>query len=57
MMDAWIAFARSGDPNVDDLPHWDRYEPSRRATLIFDRECTLEHAPFDAERAAWDGLL
>jgi para-nitrobenzyl esterase len=57
MMDAWIAFARSGDPNVDDLPHWDRYEPGRRATLIFDRECTLEDAPFDAERAAWDGLF
>ncbi len=57
MMDAWIAFARSGDPNVDDLPDWAPYDSRRRATMIFDRECALDDAPLDAERAAWDGLL
>lgn len=57
MMDAWLAFARSGDPNGGDLPRWDPYDAKRRATLVFDRECALEDAPLDAERRAWEGLI
>jgi para-nitrobenzyl esterase len=51
MMDAWIAFARSGDPG------WPAYDAERRATRLFDRADQLGHAPHDPERAAWDGLL
>jgi len=57
MMDAWIAFARGGDPSHAGLPAWPAYDGARRATLVFDRECALEHAPLDAERAAWDGVI
>ena len=57
MMDAWLAFARGGDPNHADLPDWAPYDADRRATLIFDREPGVSLAPFDAERSAWDGLL
>ena len=28
----------------------------RRATMIFDRERELAHAPDDEERAAWDDI-
>jgi len=57
MMDAWLAFARGGDPNHADLPDWAPYDTERRTTLIFDREPGVSLAPFDAERSAWDGLL
>jgi len=57
MMDTWIAFTRSGQPTHDGVPHWPAYETRARATLVFDRECPLVHAPLDAERAAWDGIL
>ncbi len=57
MMDAWIAFARNGEPGHEDLPAWARYDAAKRATLVFDRECELAHAPLDAERAAWDGVI
>jgi para-nitrobenzyl esterase len=57
MMQAWIAFAREGDPGTADLPDWPAYDAERRATLIFDREPELAHAPWDEERAAWDDII
>ncbi len=35
MMNAWTAFARTGDPNHPGLPDWPAYEPEQRATLLF----------------------
>jgi para-nitrobenzyl esterase len=57
MMDAWLAFARRGDPNHPGLPRWEPYDTRRRATLCFDRRCSLAEDPFAAERRAWEGLL
>ncbi len=57
MMDAWLAFARGGDPGHRELPAWPRYDTERRATLVFDRKSELAHAPLDAERAVWDAIL
>ena len=37
MQDAWIAFARTGDPNHDALPEWPVYEGDSRSTMRFDR--------------------
>jgi para-nitrobenzyl esterase len=56
MQDAWLAFARTGDPSTPELGHWPRYDAGRRATMLFGRECGVEHAPFEAERAFWDEL-
>ena len=36
MMDAWISFARTGDPNHPSLPDWPPYERANRATMVFD---------------------
>ncbi len=54
MQDAWLAFARSGDPGHSGLDAWPRYDATRRATMLFGEECRVEHAPFEAERAFWD---
>jgi para-nitrobenzyl esterase len=58
-MDAWIAFARSGDPRHPGLPggRFDPYDLERRATLMLGRECGVELDPGSAERQAWDGIL
>ena len=57
MMDAWIAFARSGDPTHPELPDWPTYDARTRVTMLFDQNCERCDAPLDAERAAWDGIL
>jgi para-nitrobenzyl esterase len=36
MQRAWAAFALSGDPNHEALPHWPRYDVARRVTMRFD---------------------
>jgi para-nitrobenzyl esterase len=35
---AWIAFARSGNPNNPAIPHWPAYSVAERATMVFDIE-------------------
>jgi para-nitrobenzyl esterase len=57
MMDAWLGFARVGDPSHSGIGAWSAYDATSRATMLFGRDSALERAPFDAERAAWDGIL
>jgi para-nitrobenzyl esterase len=45
MSDAWIAFARTGNPNTAALPDWPRYETGRRPTMIFDVEPRVVNDP------------
>jgi para-nitrobenzyl esterase len=47
--EAWIAFARSGDPNHAGLPSWPRYDAARGALMVFDNECVVKD---DYDRAA-----
>jgi carboxylesterase type B len=54
MSDAWIAFARAGNPNHDGLPDWRPYDLETRATMLFDRgKCELAPDPWGRERRAW----
>jgi para-nitrobenzyl esterase len=48
--EAWVRFARSGDPNHDGLPHWPAYSGATCPTMIFDNECTLRNNPDAKER-------
>jgi para-nitrobenzyl esterase len=50
MSDAFIAFARGGDPNNAQLPQWRPYELSSRATMLFDVEPKLVEDPRGGER-------
>ncbi len=53
VMDAWLAFARSGEPGHSGLPRWERYEPKRRSTMELGAEPSLIDAPMERERRAW----
>ncbi len=54
---AWIAFARTGDPNHDGLPQWLSYDLHERSTMHFDVVCELQSDPAPEQRAAWDGVI
>jgi para-nitrobenzyl esterase len=54
MSRAWLAFARSGNPNHEGIPAWPPYSTERRSTMIFDDQCQIENDPYSAERLAWD---
>ena len=54
MAGAWLAFARTGDPNHDGLADWPPYDLDDRPTMLFGREsCEVAHDPWGAERLAW----
>jgi para-nitrobenzyl esterase len=56
MQDAWLAFARTGEPGHAGLPDWSCYDGKQRATMRLGAECRTENAPLEAERAVWDAL-
>jgi para-nitrobenzyl esterase len=45
MSSAWIAFAKSGNPNRAGLPEWPPYTPENRQTMLLDTECTVVSDP------------
>jgi para-nitrobenzyl esterase len=55
MQDAWLAFARTGDPSCESLGKWPRYS-KRRETMVLGKECHVEEAPYDEERQAWEPI-
>jgi para-nitrobenzyl esterase len=54
---AWLAFARTGDPNHDGLPAWPAYESGRRATMELGTTCEVHDDPRAAARVLWDGVI
>ena len=56
MQTAWINFARYGNPNGKDAENWKRFDTNERATMIFDRKCTLITDPDQVQRKAWEGV-
>ena len=43
--DAWINFARKGDPNHSGLPKWPAYSADAGPVMIFDKKCEVKNDP------------
>jgi para-nitrobenzyl esterase len=57
MQDAWIAFARTGNPQTPALAGWQPYTADRRTTMLLGLTCGPVEAPFEAERRIWDARV
>lgn len=42
MSNAWISFARTGNPNHKGLPNWPAFDAANTATMHFDNACAVK---------------
>jgi para-nitrobenzyl esterase len=52
MSAAWLAFARTGNPNTDAIPNWPPYKSPQRATMVFNIQSKVFDGYRDDERVA-----
>jgi para-nitrobenzyl esterase len=52
MCDAWIQFAKTGNPNHPQLPNWPAFSAQTLATMIFDHAPRVEMNPDGAEQGS-----
>ncbi len=57
MMDCWINFARSGNPNHKGIPEWPEFNLKTRQTMIFDKKIELMNDPLAETRILWEGII
>jgi len=53
MQEAWLAFAKTGNPSCKCMGDWPEYG-SKRMTMVLRKDSHVEAAPFEAERAVWE---
>jgi len=54
MQDAWVAFARDGDPSCDSVGSWPAYDPVHRPTMVLGPDGGVEDDPRRSERLIWE---
>jgi para-nitrobenzyl esterase len=47
---AWVAFARTGNPNHPGMPQWAPYDAKRRLTMVFDAASKVVPDPTRTDR-------
>lgn len=52
----WLAFAKTGDPNNKEIPHWPAYNAEQRPTMIFNLKTRVENDPEKEIRVMWDEI-
>jgi len=56
IMDTWINFARTGNPNHAKIPNWIQYDSDSRATMILDIEPKLVANHLESRIKIWKSL-
>ena len=54
MSEAFLAFAKTGDPNCRAIPAWGPYTLPRRATMVFNTPSRLVDDPRGPERRLFE---
>jgi para-nitrobenzyl esterase len=54
---AWVAFARSGNPNTPKLPKWPAYSTTSRDMMLFNNESRVQSDPDRGPRLAMERVL
>jgi para-nitrobenzyl esterase len=49
MSEAWVSFARNGNPDNPKIPHWEPFNLYKKPTMIFDTKPVLEYDPLGKE--------
>jgi len=58
MVDAWVAFARSGDPSCARLGEWPRFSaPGERVCMHLGQHCEPGPIPHHALQPLWEALI
>jgi para-nitrobenzyl esterase len=57
MSDAWIAFARTGNPTTAKWPTWTPYNATNRATLVINDKTEVVNDPTKERRIAMQAVL
>ena len=57
MSAAWVAFARTGNPDTADLPHWPTYTSDTRVAMLFNNENRLVRDHDRRPRLAMEEVL
>lgn len=55
--DAWIAFARNGNPSHAGIPEWRPFTAANKDTMILDVPCRMENDPRREQQRAWKGVV
>ena len=64
---SWTSFAKTGEPNHEQLPYWQPYETATtnvtdgacksRSTMSLGLDCCLISDPMPEQRKFWEGIL
>jgi len=57
VMDTWVTFARTGNPNNKNIPNWPEYELDNRYTMILSVNPEVIKTSEDILREIWNDIL
>jgi len=57
ILEAWVNFARSGNPNHKKIPAWPQYNPKTRPMMVFDNEIRAETNLYPERDKVWQNVI